>query len=79
MDVSAANVDANGKVTSSNSNTINFDLTQDEINKFLSGTKLISSMTFYTSGSNTQGVEFRTTDPVSVKIYGSVTYKISPD
>ena len=79
LDVSAANVDANGKVTSSNSNTINFDLTQDEINKFLSGTKLISSMTFYTSGSNTQGVEFRTTDPVSVKIYGSVTYKISPD
>ena len=77
--VSAANVDANGKVTSSNSNTINFDLTQDEINKFLEGTKLISSITFYTSGSNTQGVEFRTTDPVSAKIFGSVTYEVSPN
>ena len=79
LEVSAANVDANGKVTSSNSNTISFDLTQDEINKFLSGTKLISSITFYTSGANTQGVVFKTTDPVAVRIYGSVTYKISPD
>ncbi len=76
--IPAAAVDANGDVTGPSSNKIVIELNQDEINKFLSGHKLINNISFNTSGTNAQAVKFKTGNPFSVRIYGSATYKIEP-
>lgn len=78
ISIPAATVDANGDVTGPSSNKIVIELNQDEINKFLSGHKLINNISFNTSGTNTQAVKFKTGNPFSVRIYGSATYKIEP-
>ena len=74
--VPSANIDSNGKVISVNSSKINVDLNKDEIDKFLRAKKIVVNILFSTGGTNNQGVEFRTTDATSIKIYGSVTYKV---
>ena len=76
--VPAANVDSNGRVTTPNSNKIEIELNQNEISKFLNGYKVVSTITFNTSGNNGNSVEFRTSDTISIKIYGSVSYKVKP-
>lgn len=76
--IPAASVDANGDVTTASSNKIVIELNQDEINKFLNGHKLISNISFNTSGTNNQAVKFKTSNPFSIRIYGSATYKIEP-
>lgn len=74
--IAAATTDANGRVTAPASTKINVDLNQSEIDKFLRAKKIILDVSFNTSGANNQRVEFKTSDAVSLKAYGSVTYKI---
>lgn len=76
ISVPAATIDANGKVTGTSSAKINVDLNQSEIDKFLRAKKIVLDISFNTAGTNNQGVEFKTSDAVSLKAYGSVTYKV---
>ncbi len=74
--IQAAQVNVQGKVTSSTQSKINFSLNGEEITKLTQSKYLISRITFYTAGNNGIPVEFKTSDAINIKAYGSLNYTV---
>lgn len=74
--ISAAVVNSAGKVTSSTATKITFSLNKSEVELLTQSQYIISKISFYTSGNNGQTVEFRTSDAIKIKIYGTLDYTV---
>lgn len=74
--IQAATVNTQGKVTGAVQSKITFALNSEEITKITQSKYMISKITFYTTGNNSVPVEFKTSDAISIKAYGSLKYTV---
>jgi hypothetical protein len=74
--VQAAVVNSSGKVTSATATKITFSLNKSEVELLTQSKYIISKISFYTSGNNSVPVEFRTSDAIQIKVYGTLNYTV---
>jgi len=74
--VSAATVNSSGKVTASTSSKITVSINQADVDKITQSKYIISKINFYTSGNNGIPVEFKTSDAIQIKAYGTLNYTV---
>lgn len=74
--VQAATVNSSGKVSAATSSSVSFSLNQSEVELLTKSKYIISKISFYTSGNNGSTVEFKTSDAITIKAYGSLNYTV---
>lgn len=74
--VQAATVNSQGKVTAPATSNITFTINQADVDKIIQSKYIISKINFYTSGNNNLPVEFKTSDAIRIKAYGSLNYQV---
>ena len=74
--VNPASVNSQGKVISSANSKITFTLTKADVDNIIKSKYLISKVSFYTTGNNGQPVEFKTSDAILIKAYGTLNYTV---
>ncbi len=78
IEIPAPTVDAQGFVTTAGANKQSITMTGDEAKQFIHNRKIAIKLTLSTPPPNSNAaVKFRNTDYISVKIYGSVVYRVN--